>query len=314
MNGIAAVEKSVEAADKRIETFRGDYDALSQKIRDDYDVLNQKVQSVVNENVQTLAAAQTKLEEQNKALAGSIEKVYEDMDRSLDSWALEEVEQLLRIANHSLRLNADVTTATRGLQLADARIQELANPALLEVREHVLADMSALETIQPPDIPGLTLKLSQMAATVDELPLVEKTRRDISDDGGAAEASYDGNWSEVSTEILNDLKQLVRIRNADQPAKPLLTPDQRYFLHNNLRLMLSGAQLAALRRDTATYSDNLANASEWLSTYFEQDHDGVAALLQGLDEMAQIELNPELPDISQSLVKLQDAKSRMKAE
>lgn len=281
--------------------------------------LSTRIDSQIEARLDELSSQQETLAERSDALSGSIEQVYEDLDRSLESWALEEVEQLLRIANHSLQLSGDISTAVAGLELADRRLEELANPAFLPVRERLADNITALKSLEPVDTAGLSLRLSGMAAKVENLPLDETTQRPIAGESGepgdpAAAAGESNEWLEAGGELLRDLRKLVRIQNIEEPAKPLLAPEQRYFLFNNLRLMFSGAQIAALRKDTATFRENLEQAAAWIREYFDTGHQGVQQLLTDVESMSSKELSPELPDISGSLNELRQAKRRMTSQ
>jgi uroporphyrin-III C-methyltransferase len=311
------IRNTVSTTNVNVTALENDLDALREQQRE----LSARIDSQIEARLSELSARQETLVERSDALAGSIEKVYEDLDRSLDSWALEEVEQLLRIANHSLQLSGDVPTAVAGLELADRRLEELANPAFLPVRERLAENITMLKSLEPVDTAGLSLRLAGMAARVEDMPLDQTTQRPIVGDAGepdagvAAEPGDESNqWLEAGGELLRDLRKLVRIQNIEEPAKPLLTPDQRYFLFNNLRLMFSGAQIAALRKDTGTFRENLEQAAAWIREYFDTDHQGVQQMLADVDGMSAIELSPELPDISDSLNTLQQAKRRMSSQ
>lgn len=289
-------------------------------LREQHRDLAARLDNQVVSRLDALQSEQQSLTERSEALSSSIEQVYEELDRSLESWALEEVEQLLRIANQSLRLSGDVATAIAGLELADRRLEELGNPAFLEVREQLAESIASLKSLEQVDIAGLALRLSGLAGKVAELPLSQKTERTIyneSGDSGKQEAgSEDGGsneWLEAGGELLSDLKKLVRIQNIEEPAKPLLTPEQRYFLFSNLRLMLSGAQIAALSRDTPTFRDNLEQAAQWIREYFDTGHQGVQQFLEDIEQMDGVDLDPELPDISGSLDTLQEAKRKVES-
>lgn len=286
-------------------------------LREQHRELSTRIDSQIEARLDELSSQQETLAERSDALSGSIEQVYEDLDRSLESWALEEVEQLLRIANHSLQLSGDISTAVAGLELADKRLEELANPAFLPVRERLADNIAALKSLEPVDTAGLSLRLSGMAAKVEDLPIDETTQRPIVGESGEQGDAADGEsneWLEAGGELLRDLRKLVRIQNIEEPAKPLLAPEQRYFLFNNLRLMFSGAQIAALRKDTATFRENLEQAAAWLREYFDTEHQGVQQLLNDVESMSGTELSPELPDISGSLNELRQAKRRMTSQ
>lgn len=317
---ITDINDTVNTSKVAVAALEKEFDALREQHRD----LDARVENQLKARLDSLQSQQETLTHRSEALSSSIEEVYNEMDRSLESWALEEVEQLLRIANQSLRLSEDISTAIAGLELADQRLEELANPAFLDVREQLADNITRLKSLERVDIAGLALRLSGMAGRVNDLPLAQKTERPIrggpdgedQDAPGDAQADNDdpSQWLAVGGEIFRDLKQLVRIQNIDEPAKPLLTPEQRYFLSSNLRLMLSGAQIAALSKDTATFRDNLEQAGQWIREYFDTDHQGVQQFLNDIDDMTGVELSPELPDVSGSLVALRQSKKRIEAQ
>lgn len=276
--------------------------------------LDDSVTDTLKQTVEPLRTAQTELANSMQALSTSVEKVYADLDRSLDSWALEEVEQLLRIANHSLTLSGDAKTALAGLELADRRLQALGDPRLGEVRNLVVDEITQLKGVESVDVSGLALKLRSVIKIADSLPLVNQPERNVGGTTGTPTPEQSGSDSvmlSTAREFWDDLKRQVRIQNVTKPAKPLLAPEQRYYLYANLRLMLEGAQIALLRADTGTYRDNLKQANEWLKDYFDTNEAAVSAVITDLQEMAKVELQPELPKIDASLAALQKIKNRM---
>ena len=278
------------------------------RLASDQDQLN----TLIQEKLETSVAS---LRQQQEELTNSVTKIYDSLDRSIDSWALEEVEQLLRMANHRVSLEGDAANALIALELADNRLAELGNPEFLEVRRLIAEEMALLNATEQVDLPGLALRLSTLAANVSDLPLVSEPVRPVAADSGeTTPASSDNTWVEAGQALLADLQGLVRIQNVTEAAKPLLTPEQRYFLVANLRLMLSGAQMAVLRTDNQTFKSNLSQATRWLSEYFDTEDQAVQSMLAGLEEMSSQNLTPERPKITGSIVELQDIKSRMKSQ
>jgi uroporphyrin-3 C-methyltransferase len=92
----------------------------------------------------------------------------------------------------------------------------------------------------------------------------------------------------------------------------LLPPQQQYFLRENLRLMILGAQQAALRGDHQTYISNLASAKKWASEYFDTRSQALAQLIKELDALRDAKLASAQPGITGSLKALR-AVSRKKA-
>lgn len=278
------------------------------KLASEQEQLNQ----LIEQKLETSVAA---LGQQQQELTNSVTKIYNSLDRSIDSWALEEVEQLLRMANHSVSLEGDAANAIIALELADQRLAELANPELLEVRRLIAEEITQLKAIKQVDLPGIALRLATLVASVNELPLVSEPDRPVVTEGDsdADTPAPDDAWAEAGQALLTDLQNLVRIQNVTEPAKPLLSPEQRYFLVANLRLTLSGAQIAALRTDTGTFKTNLEQAAQLLDEYFEINDPAVQSMLSEIKEISGHNLTSERPKITGSIVELQAIKSRIKS-
>ena len=159
------------------------------------------------------------------------------------------------------------------------------------------------------------MRLSTLGANVGDLPLIAEPVRPVAAESDEpTPASSDNVWADAGQALLADLKDLVKIQNVTEAAKPLLTPEQRYFLVANLRLRLSGAQLAVLRSDNQTFKSNLDQATKWLSEYFDTEDQAVQSMLTELEEISSQNLTPERPKITGSIVELQGIKSRMKSQ
>ncbi|GAG81654.1 unnamed protein product, partial [marine sediment metagenome] len=165
---LKAVTESARALEKQQDVLS----AAQQKLDASQDELGKLIQEKLESSVSTLR-------EQQEALAGSVSKIYESMDRSIDSWALEEVEQLLRMANQSVSLAGDIKGGIIGLELADKRLTELGNPELLEVRRLIAGELGQLKAVNQADLPGIAFRLAGIIATVDKLPLVNEPDRPV---------------------------------------------------------------------------------------------------------------------------------------
>ena len=301
---LKAVTESARALEKQQDVLS----AAQQKLDASQDELGKLIQEKLESSVSALR-------EQQEALAGSVSKIYESMDRSIDSWALEEVEQLLRMANQSVSLAGDIKGGIIGLQLADKRLTELGNPELLEVRRLIAGELGQLKAVNQADLPGIAFRLAGIIATVDKLPLVNEPDRPVA--AGSSRPAPDAEeniWMEAGQDLLDDFKGLIRIQKVSEPATPLLPPEQRYFLVGNLRLMLSAAQIAVLHADTGTFKANVEQAAQLLSHYFDTEQQSVSSTLTDLQNLSAENLASERPNISGSVVELQSIKSRMASQ
>jgi uroporphyrin-III C-methyltransferase len=257
------------------------------------------------------------LKETQDTIRASLEKINTDLVRNRAEWALTETEQLLIIANNRLQLAHDARSALAALRGADEQLKMLASPKLLQVRRELAREMSLLESLDKTDISGITLRLATMADNVDRLPLALDIRQaegaegQASGQGGKVQvAAAETGWRQTAHSLWRDILSLVRIRDNVTAQRPLLPPEQQYFLRENLRLMLSSAQLALLQGSIATYQQDLKSAQRLLKDYFDVNTQVVTAMQGELGQLLSMKIVTELPDISASLTTLRRLSGR----
>ncbi len=122
-----------------------------------------------------LGLLETRLaESQSQQLA--LEALYQELTRNRDEATLEEVEQLLLIANQQLQLAGNVKAALIAMQEADARLQRIDRPQLTPMRKILSRDMDLLKAAPYVDTVGISMRLDNLAAEVDQLPLAMELR------------------------------------------------------------------------------------------------------------------------------------------
>ena len=238
-------------------------------------------------------------ESQSQQIA--LEALYQDLSRNRDEWAFAEIEQSLLIASQQLQLAGNVKAALIALQNADVRLQRMERPQLTGLRKALNRDIDRLKALPFVDVVGIAVKLDNVAAAVDTLPLAMEVRPP---EAATAEASRDkpaSAWQHFWREAWTELKQLVRVQNMDRPEMPLLAPAQTFFLRENLKLRLLGARLALLSRDQVSYKDDLKSAREWITKYYDTREKSVATALGTLRNLHDSEISIELPEIATTL-------------
>ena len=235
-------------------------------------------------------------------LQRAVEKMVSDLGRNRNDWVLAEAEQLLLMANYRLQLARDTQTAVVALRAADRRLEQLADPALLPIRRLIADEVTEVQSLGRADVPGIALQLGSLANAVGKLPLdTDRTFRPHATAAVSQAREDEGAGWTFLREMWRDLIGLVRIRVSADAQKPLLTPEQSYFLQENLRLMLYGAQLAALHGDSATYRQNIDAAQAWIEGYFDVEAPAVNNTRLELERLINEKIVIEPPDISRSL-------------
>jgi uroporphyrin-III C-methyltransferase len=236
-------------------------------------------------------------ETQNQRLA--LESLYRDLSRSRDEWALAEVEQILLIANQQLQLAGNMKAALIALETADARIARMDRPQLTGLRRVINRDLERLKAAPYVDIVGISLRLDSVMNQIDMLPLaLEERPAQLSPE---PELVNDGFWQRLWREGKRDLGDLIRIQNVSKPEVPLLSPDQAFFLRENLKFRLLGARLSLLARDEESFRSDIKASLDWLARYYDGGNKGVMTAQSNLKQLLQSPVGAQLPDISDSL-------------
>ncbi len=106
----------------------------------------------------------------------ALEAMYQELARSREDWVLAEVDQLLTIASQQLQLAGNVQAALAALQTADASLARSDRPQYLPLRKVLGRDIEMLQSSPNLDVAGLMLRLDQVVAAVDSLPLLVYAR------------------------------------------------------------------------------------------------------------------------------------------
>jgi uroporphyrin-3 C-methyltransferase len=186
------------------------------------------------------------------------------------------------------------------MQEADARLQRIDRPQLTPVRKILSRDMDLLKAAPYVDTVGISVRLDNLAAEVDQLPLAMELRPEANPSFRQSQPDESA-WLKFARETWEDIKQLVRIQIMDKPDVALLSPSQAYFLRENLKLRLLSARHALLARDGPSFRADLDASMDWISRYYDNKSEPATGMLATLRELRDSDVGVELPRISASL-------------
>jgi uroporphyrin-3 C-methyltransferase len=269
------------------------------------DVTDKVTQETLKAAQDNLRDAQAKISLLENRLAESqsqqaaLEALYRELAPSRDEWALTEVEQVLLLASQQLQVSGNVSSALAALQVADQKLQRLDRPQFVPLRRAIGRDIDRLKAVPFVDVPGLSLRLDQAIAAVDTLPFAMEERLPAPSQDAAPKD--EPSWRRFLREAWAEIRGLVRIENLDRPEAPLLTPQQQYFLRENLKLRLLAARFDLVFRDQANFRADLGAADAWLRKYYDTRAKSVQSLLTLLKELRSTDMTIELPALAGSL-------------
>lgn len=231
--------------------------------------------------------------EQMEARLANLDAVLDDQARDV-RWLYAEVNYLLRLADRKLLLETDVESAIALLSDADRLLARADSSSADNLRRYLAEHTRTLQAIELPDVIGWSYRLSSLVDAVDNFS-VRESRERAYDEARAVTAADAG--SDPVTVVLDWLRAAIVWREWDEAPEILLTQEQETLLRHNLRLLLEQARLALLLRDDALLRSSLEQVQNWVERHFATESAAIASALQEIDELLQIELEPELPDL-----------------
>jgi len=255
--------------------------------------------------VRELEARLADTQEQRVAL----EEMYRELSRSADDRMLAEVEQLLIIASQQLQLAGNVKGALIALQAADQRLARADKLQVAQLRRTLNQDVERLKALPLVDTTGIAVKLDNLVAQADTLPLLVSDSLPAARAAARAKPPEDPAWSRVARDFWAEMKSLVRIRDLESGDAVLLTPAQSYFLRENLKLRLLAARVALLARDEQSYRDDLKAAQGWIQKYFDAKAKVNANALETLKLLSGSPITISVADINSSLAAVRAARA-----
>ena len=109
------------------------------------------------------------------------------------------------------------------------------------------------------------------------------------------------------TRIVDEFKGLLRVSRIDAPEAALISPEQAFFLRENLKLKLLNARLGLLARQKEGVRNDLGAAAALVRRYAEPQSRRTSELLRLLEQTSEQLRTADLPRIDASLAALSTA-------
>ena len=255
-----------------------------------------------------LASQRELIATQQRQIDHNARELLEAGNRTRTDWLLAEAEYLLRIANQRLMIEKDIRGAMSALEAADEVLTESDDIGVYPVRQQLAREILALKGLTGVDRTGLYLTLEAAIDSIHQLTdqaLISENAPGFVVSAAEGESAGTGEEPGAVVQAWNKVKatlmQVVVVRRMDEPVKPLLSPDQSAYARLNLQLMLEEAEMAVLRGNQPLYERALTKARTTIDDWYNASNPRVTALSDTLAELAGKNVDPELPDISQSL-------------
>ena len=241
-----------------------------------------------------------------------LEELMQSLSRSRDENLVVDIESALRLALQQAQLTGSVQPLVAALKSAQQRLSRVAQPRLSPVLRALTRDLERVQSISVTDTPALLVKFDELVRMVDELPLanavgVTKAAPAPAPASTWARAISASWWEQWLREVGTQVADLVRISRIDQPEATLLSPEQGFFVRENLKLRLLNARLGLLARQFEASRNDVLAVRRDVQRYFEASGRKSQAALALLQEVETQLKQVELPRLDDSLTALATA-------
>ncbi len=292
LSAIDELREQVARSNETIATLNADVDQIqSLDFKKNIETLHNDVGRQL-ELVGSLPARMATLENSVASLAGISAGARE-------TFLLAEAEYYMQIANAQLQLASNPELAALALKMADERVTQVSDPALIDVRSAISDELTALDVMEKPDLVGTTITLASLSRAIDSLPLASSTQPGDDHNGND---STDKSGAERAWQTVKDaMGGLVKVTPPDQAKLALISPDAEFFLRNNIAMQLQAARIALLRGEHEIFEQALTDSDNLLERYFDASSKQVGNARATIGEIQATVFTAAAPDISGSL-------------
>lgn len=304
------------------ETLNTETKAIVKSVQDSTKEMQAKLSVLENKQV----------EAQGQQLA--LEQLYQELVRNRDDWALAEIEQVLSTASQQLQLAGNVQGAVIALQNADSRLSRSDKPQFIVIRRAIARDLERLKALPAVDLTGIALRIDSVIGQIDHMPLLSdekpvqvaaqpkplrrlprvdanaKAQAGKGNAGSEWLADLENKWNSWTSEMWEEVRQLIRVRSVEEPDALLLSPTQAYYARENLKLRLLNARLALLMRNESAFRNDLIAAQDIIAKYFDTRAKQTQSVQALLRQVQSSNLSIEMPTLAESLNAVRNYKAK----
>jgi uroporphyrin-3 C-methyltransferase len=238
-----------------------------------------------------------------------LEDLVQSLSRTRDDNLVVDLDSAIRLAQQQAQLTGSVAPLLAALKTADQRVIRAAQPRLAPVQRAIEHDIDRVAAASVTDTPGLLDKLDELVRLVDELPVANAVLssgavRHVAPTTPAGALPW---WRRALDVLHIEARNLLRVSRIEQPEAMLLSPEQSFFLRENLKLKLLNARLGLLARQMESARSDLAAASVALNRYFDPAARKTQAVAQLLQQVRGQMKTVELPRVDDTLAALATA-------
>jgi len=217
--------------------------------------------------------------------------------RHPNDWILSEVEYLIALSGRKIWLEQDIPTAISLLAAADQRIVELNDASLSPLRGALLEDINTLGALPRLDTDGVILALTSLERRVDQLRstslLVPEATQTSNTEPSTDIAEWDVNLVKSWDAFV---ASFITVNKREGKIEALLSPEQSWYLKENIRNNLAKAEFAIYRQQQDVYDIALNNMLLLLKDYYDLNDNTTGHFYKSINRLSKRKVSLNYPD------------------
>jgi uroporphyrin-3 C-methyltransferase len=264
-----------------------------------------QAQALAMETAAKLAVAEVRLSEV-LAQRSQLDELMQSMSKSRDENLVVDIESSVRLAQQQAQLTGSVEPLLAALKSAELRVSRAAQPRLTPLQRAITRDVDRIRSTAIADTPSLLVKLDELVSLADDLVpanAVASAPAAVALKRGAQESVL-GWWARLGKVVGDEVRALVRVSRIEEPDAALLSPEQTFFLRENLKLKLLNARLGLLSRQIESARSDLATSAMVLNKYFDTSSRKTRAAATLLQQVLAQMKSLDIPRVDETLAAL----------
>jgi uroporphyrin-III C-methyltransferase len=268
-----------------------------------------------------------------------MESLMLQLSKTRDDNVVTELEALVRAATLQASWTGRAEPLVAALKQVDERLGASPSPRLAPLKRAVGRDLLRLTASASTDTTALALRVDELLKRADELPLLVPLSATSAASGSPTssaaaagqaprtpprrptvpldtparaqpdELPADAPWIDRAAHawrywwrgVSDDMRALVRVRRVDQPTAQMLSPEQAYFVRENLKLRLLSARWALLSRQFTLAQTDLAQAQALITANHDKQSKRVESALDTLQQLMVAAQQPSVASAEDTL-------------
>ncbi|MEY3446623.1 MAG: hypothetical protein RIR45_1378, partial [Pseudomonadota bacterium] len=267
-----------------------------------------QAQDLALDTAAKLSVAEARLSEVSLQRS-QLEELMQSLSRSRDENLVVDIESAVRLAQQQAQLAGSVEPLLAALKSAELRVGRAAQPRLTPLQRAIARDVARIKATAIADMPALLVKLDELVILADDLPLANNVApvrgaEPVKRKPAEAVPSW---WMSFAAAVRDEVRGLVRISRIEDPDAALLSPEQSFFVRENLKLKLLNARLGLLSRQTDSARSDLATAALAVVRFFDASSRRTQVALNLLQQVQGQMKALEIPRVDETLTALSTA-------